>query len=539
MVFAAGSGKPSVMLAEIDSTKAIPVPSPFGEDGAFDCALARDGWVAVKIGYQVAAYRDGSLLDPVVLPSAWQMFPAAEPDAILLRLYPGRSQEPDEPSQVVVVDGSGAVRRSGVFPHDAGHGEVAGGVVGLTSIWSWSDQSRTPLDGWPIGTLDGRVILLSRPGEVEAIDLQSGLSRRCRIPAGEWRFHSGAYDMMASSFAASGRHGVLVADVSAGPRWIPLHYTSWRQPVWLADGTLLLPPATVVNVATGQTASLGLARRQWYPRLDVTGRFDAEQVRAVFRLPATPAERALTRSGTGQALAATAATRPYLSLAETGIRLRSCLPRETVPVGESRVGGQPDLPAGRRWPRRDGVPMAFLAQVRLDAIAMALADAPVPATGVLSVFAELEPDGMYPVDDKAVQAEIYPAAGLTRVSWPADLPQELRFDIAELLPEPLLTLPQSIPDVDEATQAEWHTLVEMSTPRGPDHRMLGHPAFIQCDPWRPADGHGTPMALLLQIDGDSIAGLSFGDGGRLHFWVLAGDLKAGDLRSCEISMESG
>ena len=183
--------------------------------------------------------------------------------------------------------------------------------------------------------------------------------------------------------------------------------------------------------------------------------------------------------------------------------------------------------------------MAFLAQVRLDAIAAALADAPIPATGVLSVFAALEPDGMYPADDKAVQAAIYLAAGLTRAPWPADLPEQLRFDIAELLPEPLLTLPQSIPDVDVATEAEWDTLVEMSTPRGPDHRMLGHPAFIQGGDSRPADTRGTPMALLLQIDGDSIAGLSFGDGGRLHVWVPVADLKTGDLRSCEISVESG
>lgn len=60
-----------------------------------------------------------------------------------------------------------------------------------------------------------------------------------------------------------------------------------------------------------------------------------------------------------------------------------------------------------------------------------------PATGVLSVFAALEPDGMYPVDDNAVHAVIYPADGLTRLPWPAGLPEELRFDIAELLPEPL------------------------------------------------------------------------------------------------------
>jgi hypothetical protein len=47
------------------------------------------------------------------------------------------------------------------------------------------------------------------------------------------------------------------------------------------------------------------------------------------------------------------------------------------------------------------------------------------------------------------------------------------------------------------------------------------------------------MALVLQIDRDSIAGLSFGGGGRLHVWASAANLKTGDLRTCQVSMESG
>src|SRR5262245_26635356 len=37
--------------------------------------------------------------------------------------------------------------------------------------------------------------------------------------------------------------------------------------------------------------------------------------------------------------------------------------------GASRFGGVPDLPPGTEWPDRDGVPMEFIAQIRLADLA--------------------------------------------------------------------------------------------------------------------------------------------------------------------------
>src|SRR5262245_27455074 len=36
-----------------------------------------------------------------------------------------------------------------------------------------------------------------------------------------------------------------------------------------------------------------------------------------------------------------------------------------LPLGASRFGGVPDLPPGAAWPDREGVPMEFIAQIRL------------------------------------------------------------------------------------------------------------------------------------------------------------------------------
>jgi uncharacterized protein YwqG len=545
MVFAVGYGKPSILLVDIDTGDLAPVPSPLDDDSAFDMALPRHGWVAVQIGSGVAAYRDGALLDPLVLPPAWQIFPAIEPDAILIRLHPGPGHERGEPSQVVVVDGSGNVRRSGTFPPDAGHGEVTGGVLGLTGIWSWSDQSFTPLDGRPIGVLGGHVVLLARPGEVEALDLRTGASRRCTVPQGHHHFLGARYDPTASRFAAGEQRGVLVASLDDGPRWIRLGAgMRCYGPVWLADGTLLLDSATVLDVRTGETIPLASPVRRGIPRADVTGRFDLGQAKAACRQPAeqpmTPDQRTRTLAEASQLLAASAplSVAPYLARARAGVRLRSLLPAGDLPLGASHIGGQPDMPGDHQWPLRDGVPMAFLTQVRLDQVAAAAASMPMQPTGLLSIFVALEANGMYLEDDDCVHAEIFPMEGLSRAPWPAALAEDLRFEVAELAAEPLLTLPDVILELGENGEEAWDALVQLITPPGPDHRMFGHPAFVQSfgDPW-PADKRGEPMVPLLQIDSDSIGGFGFGDGGRLHFWVPANHLAKADLSACIIEMD--
>src|SRR4051812_38477 len=58
-------------------------------------------------------------------------------------------------------------------------------------------------------------------------------------------------------------------------------------------------------------------------------------------------------------------------------------------IGGNRLGGAPDLPRAMRWPRCQGRLLSFLGQFRLADLA-AVAPGAVPASGELSVFANLE-----------------------------------------------------------------------------------------------------------------------------------------------------
>lgn len=62
-------------------------------------------------------------------------------------------------------------------------------------------------------------------------------------------------------------------------------------------------------------------------------------------------------------------------------------------VGASRIGGDPDLPPGTKWPRASGKPLSFVAQVRLEDLAKVQKSA-LPKKGLLSFFVS-EADGSY------------------------------------------------------------------------------------------------------------------------------------------------
>jgi predicted DNA-binding protein (MmcQ/YjbR family) len=81
--------------------------------------------------------------------------------------------------------------------------------------------------------------------------------------------------------------------------------------------------------------------------------------------------------------------RTIRKLARPAILLRTKQSSEVnIPVGATKIGGRPDLPAETEWPTyRDGKPLAFLAQLNMQGIAKV--GAPVkglPSNGILSIF---------------------------------------------------------------------------------------------------------------------------------------------------------
>ncbi|WP_028062604.1 DUF1963 domain-containing protein [Solirubrobacter soli] len=218
-------------------------------------------------------------------------------------------------------------------------------------------------------------------------------------------------------------------------------------------------------------------------------------------------------------------------------------------LGESRLGGEPDLPAGTPWPRCGGHRLSFLAQLRLADVA-ALAPGAVPANGgTLAVFADLteNADGVTdveeavgPVGSKTCVVVRTLRGRLARRPTPKRV-AKLRNRPVQL--KPTLTIPDSIIgeeryDLDrKATDAyaelEYEAALgrlETVTESSPVHQVLGWPTPVQDSPLY---GCGKTVSkqpshrLLLQLDFDERLDFAIGDGGALYLSGRAGDLRAG------------
>lgn len=74
-----------------------------------------------------------------------------------------------------------------------------------------------------------------------------------------------------------------------------------------------------------------------------------------------------------------------------GIRLSKQQPEDYAGAGNSRIGGDPDLPADMEWPLdQDGMPMTFLAQLRLSEIAVHDESSLLPKDGLLVFFVGID-----------------------------------------------------------------------------------------------------------------------------------------------------
>jgi uncharacterized protein YwqG len=246
-----------------------------------------------------------------------------------------------------------------------------------------------------------------------------------------------------------------------------------------------------------------------------------------------------------------------LALIEPSVRLTAAPASEAdLPPGASKLGGCPDVPPDFHWPEYQGLPQSFLAQLDLGGL-KGLAGAEVlPPAGLLSFFydAEQRPWGFDPAERDAWRV-LYTPAGtpLTRAPFPEQLPEASRFRSCRLDAAADFTFaPWESSDVTalgltlEQGGAYAHALDLTDVPAG-THRLLGHPDPVQGDMQLEAQlaSHGincgtgaaeddeqvdalrpgaTAWRLLLQLDSDEHAGMSWGDSGRIYFWMRREDL---------------
>ena len=215
--------------------------------------------------------------------------------------------------------------------------------------------------------------------------------------------------------------------------------------------------------------------------------------------------------------------------------------KSAPPLGVSRAGGAPDLPAALPWPSWRDTPLGFVVQIALHDLAGSAVAAQLPASGLLSFFVDpaQRADGSQPADRGAWAVVFSPAGQLARRTPPAGSAPPLPVSRAHFTPD--LTLPNVPTERNPALtltaeeQASYELLLLAlragSNPAAARNRLFGEPDSIQDDvllTCAAASAPPDPLAwqLLLQLDSDEAAGMRWGSAGMLYFAIPRAALAA-------------
>jgi len=236
---------------------------------------------------------------------------------------------------------------------------------------------------------------------------------------------------------------------------------------------------------------------------------------------------------------------------------------DAMAIGQSRIGGIPDLPADFEWPSYKNEPLSFIAQVNLSELGPYEAAKELPDSGNLAFFYDSQQYvwGFDPNDALGFRVIHFKGDDLERRDFPNGLPEQSRFKPLELkFAQDLSLAPWDSCSINRLNLSDRQSddYVELlekfeATERGSIQSfLLGHPDQIQgnmqlecalvtnginCGA---SPGYSDPRAetfkkeadswrLLLQVFSEDGAGMMWGDLGCLYFWIREDDLKAGNF----------
>lgn len=167
-----------------------------------------------------------------------------------------------------------------------------------------------------------------------------------------------------------------------------------------------------------------------------------------------------------------------------------------IPIGVSKFGGCPDLPAGVEWFRTgSGTPMTFLAQINFAETAAYDLDNKLPKKGRLYIFYDCSEDGIPwgcdPEDSDAWNVIFYDGdtALLSRREPPGDLGQDynggifgsarMHFDAALELPSVNSDLLKNLDSPLDRNQRSRYLNWLCTQPGAYANKMLGHAEPVQ------------------------------------------------------------
>ena len=238
---------------------------------------------------------------------------------------------------------------------------------------------------------------------------------------------------------------------------------------------------------------------------------------------------------------------------------------EHIPLGASRLGGDPDLPPHIDWPFNGKTPLSFIAQINFAESKPHDHDDRLPASGILYLFYDCEAEnwGFDPKDKSGFKVLYYdgdPAALQPRPAPNSDYTfpaASLNFDSRTEIPNWSSWLVRDYNWTDEESDAWWEYWETWN--EDIRHKLLGHSDNIQgamelqCQlashgiPYRAATASqleesftagAADWLLLLQIDSDDRCGMHWHGNGRLYVWIRRQDLAARDFSRCWVVLQS-
>ena len=251
-------------------------------------------------------------------------------------------------------------------------------------------------------------------------------------------------------------------------------------------------------------------------------------------------------------------------------------PLEEIPLGETRIGGIPDLPEDLPWPSTQGKHLSFLGQLRVSEIRNFDEKRVLPKQGFLYFFVDLEdlPDGQISEDASKFQVLFCSEekAKLVRTSPPKDsLAKTLNSFSVEYYPRASLP-PEESPEAQNLNLSvdDWDRYYDLTqeleridpSDRAPKHKFLGYSDLLQGDlrldcelirnglSCRDEENFRSPKIekyetglsdwqLIFQIDQDEELGPDWRPPGRIYFMAPKEALRNGRLEESWMVLQEG
>ncbi len=228
----------------------------------------------------------------------------------------------------------------------------------------------------------------------------------------------------------------------------------------------------------------------------------------------------------------------------------------TLSIGQSKIGGLPDLPKSEKWFTWKNRSLSFIGQINFAEVKKFDMDDRLPFSGIAYFFyhAEQETWGFDPNDKGSFLVYYFDddAQELERKQAPSDLDEYSIYHACQLsfTSTPSLPNPYEYDELEGLfSDEEDETYHEMINDGDIFNQMLGSPNNIQGEMrlecqlvtnglfCGDSTGYEDPRAeelskskhewtLLLQVDSnEDEAGMMWGDCGRIYFWIKEDDLK--------------